>query len=454
MSRIELDTPIGTVSADLDDLSRDLSYLLSKVKKTDKVDQSINEFIIPNDDSVNHAIESKRKYYHDRSYIFWMQAMMGIIEEGYTIVKAENYNYGDNMTAPVWFDEKIGDVTIKVPHKLVMFVESKTNPEERFVIMFTPFDEYEVDMVFQFRSGTFDYTSFWEKVENYFYTQGMLKGALFSADFKMLETETLSWSDMIIKDTDRKQLERNLVKFIDSVELFQKKGLRGSRGVLLAGPPGTGKTLTCKVLMNEIDATVLYVARDAVSDVGQITELYKMARRFAPSIVILEDIDTLGGLGRDEADHPLLGEFLNCLAGVEENNGVVTLATTNHPEKLDWALTDRPGRFDVRLKFDYPDEETRLAILAKYLEPFTTKGLKLKSITKRTEKFSGAYLHELVQSAFMFAHEECGYCDNPTIHQKHLDTALEQIMGQRETVSREKGLTYSGDELTFEELYN
>ena len=71
---------------------------------------------------------------------------MGIIEEGYTIVKAENYNYGDNMTAPVWFDEKIGDVTIKVPHKLVMFVESKTNPEERFVIMFTPFDEYEVDI--------------------------------------------------------------------------------------------------------------------------------------------------------------------------------------------------------------------------------------------------------------------------------------------------------------------
>ena len=94
--------------------------------------------------------------------------------------------------------------------------------------------------------------------------------------------------------------------------------------------------------MSEIDATVLYVARDAIQNVGQITDLYKMARRFAPAIVILEDIDTLGGLGRDEGDHPLLGEFLNCLAGVEENNGVVTLATTNHPEKLDWALTDRP----------------------------------------------------------------------------------------------------------------
>ncbi len=316
MSRIELDTPIGTVSADLDELSADLSYLLNKVKKIDKVDQAINEFLMPAEDTANHAIESKRKYYHNRSYIFWMEAMMGIIEENYTIVRSENYNYGDNMTAPVWFDEKIGDTTIKVPHKLVMFVESKTNVEERCVIMFTPFDEYEVDMVFQFRSGTFDYSSFWEKVENYFYTKGMLKGAHFSADFKMLDTETLTWDSMIIKDDDRKILERNLIKFIDSVELFQQKGLRGSRGVLLAGPPGTGKTLTCKVLMNEIDATVLYVARDAVTDVGQITELYKMARRFAPAIVILEDIDTLGGLGRDEADHPLLGEFLNCLAGV------------------------------------------------------------------------------------------------------------------------------------------
>jgi AAA+ superfamily predicted ATPase len=454
MSRIELDTPIGTVSADLDELSADLSYLLNKVKKIDKVDQAINEFLMPAEDTANHAIESKRKYYHNRSYIFWMEAMMGIIEENYTIIRSENYNYGDNMTAPVWFDEKIGDTTIKVPHKLVMFVESKTNVEERCVIMFTPFDEYEVDMVFQFRSGTFDYSSFWEKVENYFYTKGMLKGAHFSADFKMLDTETLTWDSMIIKDDDRKILERNLIKFIDSVELFQQKGLRGSRGVLLAGPPGTGKTLTCKVLMNEIDATVLYVARDAVTDVGQITELYKMARRFAPAIVILEDIDTLGGLGRDEADHPLLGEFLNCLAGVEENGGVVTLATTNHPEKLDWALTDRPGRFDVRLKFDYPDEETRLAILEKYLQPFTTKGINLKSITRGTEKFSGAYLHELVQSAFMFALEECDYCKNPTIAQSHLTAALERLENQRATVSKEKGLSYSGDELTFEELYN
>jgi cell division protease FtsH len=270
----------------------------------------------------------------------------------------------------------------------------------------------------------------------------------------MLETPKLDWNDIVIKSEDRQVLDRNLVKFIDSVDLYRRKGLRGSRGVLLAGPPGTGKTLSCKVLMNSLDATVLYVSRDAVTDVGQITELYKMARRLSPSVVILEDIDTLGGLGRDEGDHPLLGEFLNCLAGVEDNDGVVTLATTNHPEKLDWALTDRPGRFDVRLKFDYPDEKSRMAILDKYLTPFQTKNIKLKSLMKRTDKFSGAYLQEIVQSAFMVAHEECGYCDEPTITQKHLEEALSQMESQRATVSREKGLTYNGTEMTYEELYN
>ena len=453
MSRIEIETPIGPITANLDELGESLSYLMTKVKKTDKVDQAISKFLQVDEDTT-HPIESKRKYYHDRSYIFWMEALMEVINTGYDITRAENYNYGDTMTAPIWFDEKVGDVTVKVPHKLVMYVQSKTNAEERFVIMFTPFDEYEVDMVFQFRSGCFDYSEFWQTVEDYFYNQGLLKGAHFTADFKMLETPKLDWNDIVIKSEDRQVLDRNLVKFIDSVDLYRSKGLRGSRGVLLAGPPGTGKTLSCKVLMNSLDATVLYVSRDAVTDVGQITELYKMARRLSPSVVILEDIDTLGGLGRDEGDQPLLGEFLNCLAGVEDNDGVVTLATTNHPEKLDWALTDRPGRFDVRLKFDYPDEKSRMAILDKYLTPFQTKNIKLKSLMKRTDKFSGAYLQEIVQSAFMVAHEECGYCDEPTITQNHLEQALSQMESQRATVSREKGLTYNGTEMTYEELYN
>lgn len=81
MSRIEIETPIGPISADLDNLSEDLSYLLSKVKKTDKIDESTLAFlgIARDDDSV--AVESKRTYYHDRSYVFWMDAMLTVLEK-------------------------------------------------------------------------------------------------------------------------------------------------------------------------------------------------------------------------------------------------------------------------------------------------------------------------------------------------------------------------------------
>ena len=451
--QLSIDTPIGPITANLTELSAGLSFLAENIVKTDKIDQEVSKYLMIDDDPSAFPIESKRQYYHDRSYVFWMYALMEVLNKDYDIVNSENFNYGNAKTVPVWFDEKIGKQTIKVPHKLVMYVQSKKNPTQRVVIMFTPFDEYEVDIVFQFRSDCFNYTKFWDGIEKYFYESGLLKGAHFTANYEMLDTEKLSWDDIIIDAEDRHTLERNLVRFIDSVDLFKKKGLRGSRGVLLAGPPGTGKTLACKVLMNELDTTVVYVARDCITTTGQIGDLYKLARRLAPSVVILEDIDTLGGLSRDEGDHPLLGEFLNCLAGVEENHGVVTLATTNHPEKLDWALTDRPGRFDVRLKFDYPSEKSRIAIIQKYLSPFKTQKLNLKEIGKRTEKFSGAYLQETVQTAFMFAHEECGYCDEPVITQAHLIASLKQIDGHRQIVGKEKNLPYSKEKDEFADSY-
>jgi len=453
VNELRIETPIGPITAPLEALSESLSYLANQVRKTDKADQSIEKFLSLGQDSETYSIESKRKFYIDRSYVFWMEALLGVIDSEWEITKVENYNHGENKTAPVWFDEKVGDRVIKVPHKLIMFVQNKITPENRFVISFTPYDEYEVDVVTQFRSDQFDYTEFHAKMETYFFEQGSLRGAHFDASYKFLETPNVDWDAIIIKNEDRHVLDRNLTRFIESVPLFQDKGLRSSRGVLLTGPPGTGKTLTCKVLINQLDATVIYVARDSISDVGQITSLYKVARRLSPCVVILEDIDTLGGLSREDADHPVLGEFLNCLAGVEDNHGVVTLATTNHPEKLDWALTDRPGRFDVRLDFGYPDETLRESILSKYLSPFKTGKINLARIAKDTKKFSGAYLQEIIQSAFMLAHEECDYCHEPVIMQSHLDMALSHIKSQREIVGREKNLSYASNEKGSYDLY-
>ena len=187
---------------------------------------------------------------------------------------------------------------------------------------------------------------------------------------------------------------------------YEKRRLPTSRGILLTGPPGTGKTLLCETIMNTLDCTTIYVSSDKVDKRGDISEVYYLAKRLSPSIVIIEDIDTLGGLDRREGNtHPLFGEFLNCLNGVSSNEGVVTIATTNYPENLDLALTDRPGRFDLKIRMDLPNPKARKYILLKYLEEFDYEELNISKIVNKTEDLSGAYLREIVVTAYMISQE-------------------------------------------------
>jgi len=127
---------------------------------------------------------------------------------------------------------------------------------------------------------------------------------------------------------------------------------------------------------------------------------------------------------------------------MERNSGVITLATTNYPQHLDWALADRPGRFDSRMEFGYPKDNAREAILKKYLEPFNTGKLDLKPIIKKSEGFSGAYLQELVQTAFMLAFEKEDYnIDLVKIENEHLVSALDNLLKQRQEAKKERGVT-------------
>jgi ATP-dependent 26S proteasome regulatory subunit len=196
--------------------------------------------------------------------------------------------------------------------------------------------------------------------------------------------------------------------------------------------------LCCETIMGMVDATTIYVTSDSIDSIGQIKGLYKLARRLSPSLVIIEDIDTLGGLDRRErGNHPLLGEFLNCLSGVGGNDGVITIATTNYPENIDIALGDRPGRFDLRVKFGYPDKELRGYILEKYLKEFKTdKKLNLSKIIKETENMSGAYLKEIVMVAYMIT-VEYGV---ESISQKILDEAFDSVKQLKREVDKTYGV--------------
>jgi len=437
---LKIESPIGEIVIPTEPLKQMLNYFANNMVIVDQMDSKISDFF---GCDVNN-LEIKQRDYSGREYIMWSYSLMQVIEEEYDIVKIENFRHGDAETPPIWNEEKIHGNIYKIPYKLTLFLKSKESGEP-LVIGFWPYDQYEIDIKFYFRAGgvSSSYTEFWDKVKAHFNTKGLLKGAKFSAEFEFLEVPPVSWDDIVIDDTVIQNLNRNIINFIPHMDMYLDKNLRSSRGVLITGPPGTGKTLCCNVIMNQVDTTTIYIARDAVKHEGVISRLYKLARHLAPTVVIIEDIDTLGGLDRREShDHPLLGEFLNCLSGMERNSGVVTLATTNYPQHLDWALADRPGRFDARIKFGYPKEAARKEILSKYLGPFALGKINIHSIIKKSDGFSGAYLQELVQTAFMLAFEEQAYdIKKAKIQDSHLTQALEILTNQRQSAKKEQGIT-------------
>ncbi len=120
----------------------------------------------------------------------------------------------------------------------------------------------------------------------------------------------------------------------------------------------------------------------------------------------------------------MFGEFLNCLNGVSSNEGVVTIATTNYPENLDLALTDRPGRFDLKIVMDLPNSKARKYILLKYLEEFDCEDLNIDKIVNNTDGLSGAYLREIVVTSYMISQERDIQINNKIL-QESADSIIE-----------------------------
>jgi len=253
-----------------------------------------------------------------------------------------------------------------LPIQTTYFIENKHN-NNRFVVSLFPVDGVNLDVRIAYDTATSSAAEFMEQFTLFHQTKGILKNSKFNCKLKWLDYEPTTWKDIIMTESQRTSIKRNITKFIENIDLFKEKGLPLSRGILITGPPGTGKTLLCNTIMSQTECTLIYITSDTVNSRGDIVEMYELARSLSPSIVVVEDIDTLGATDRETGgDSPLLGEFLNCLAGVEKNDSVVTIATTNYAKHLDKALIDRPGRFDVRLDLGLPDDNLRETIFKRY----------------------------------------------------------------------------------------
>jgi cell division protease FtsH len=205
-----------------------------------------------------------------------------------------------------------------------------------------------------------------------------------------------------------------VVDFLKHPDRYRRAGAVGPKGVLMVGPPGTGKTLLARAVAGEAHVPFISVTGSSFVELfvgvgaARVRDLFAEARKRAPSIVFIDEIDAIGQrrggqvVSNDERDQTL-NQLLSEMDGFDMATGVVVMAATNRPETLDPALL-RPGRFDRQVVIPLPTQGERRAILqvharGKQLGP----DVDLEVVARGTPGFSGADLANLVNEAAIFA---------------------------------------------------
>ena len=157
--------------------------------------------------------------------------------------------------------------------------------------------------------------------------------------------------------------------------------------MLVHGRPGCGKTLLGKVLCSQVDATFIAAKPGDLGCTDDIVHTFVMARELAPAVLFLEDIDLFGGhRGRHQLSDMLLGELMNQLDGIEENDGLLVVATTNDLGAVEPALKERPSRFDVVVGVPEVSTEVRRRYLRDFLAARSLDGSLYPELDGATEK--------------------------------------------------------------------
>ena len=228
----------------------------------------------------------------------------------------------------------------------------------------------------------------------------------------LIHKPNVTWNDVGGLEKAKEKL-RELVELpLLRPDLFEKAGIKPSKGILLTGPPGTGKTLLAKAVANESQANFISVkGPELVSKwVGEsekhIREIFKKARQVAPSIIFFDEFDSISklrGSSLSDSTEKIVNQLLTELDGIEELEKVVIIAATNRKDLIDPALI-RPGRIDSIIELEIPDKKTREEIFKIHTKKMPiSKDVNIKNYIEKTEGWNGAELQSLCREAGMKA---------------------------------------------------
>lgn len=248
------------------------------------------------------------------------------------------------------------------------------------------------------------------------------------------EKERTMFSDVAGVKEAKEELEE-VVDFLKNPSKYTAMGAKIPKGVMLVGGPGTGKTLLARAVAGEANVPFFSISGSEFVEMfvgvgaSRVRDLFKKAKRNAPCIVFIDEIDAVGrqrgtglGGGHDEREQTL-NQILTEMDGFETNTNVIVMAATNRPDVLDPALL-RPGRFDRRVVVDSPSIDDREHILKVHAKnkPLA-KSVDLGDIAKQTPGFSGADIENLMNEAAILAAKK----NQKEITQHDIEMSVEKV---------------------------
>ena len=227
--------------------------------------------------------------------------------------------------------------------------------------------------------------------------------------FQSIETSDVNFNDVGGMDELKEEIKLNIIYPFKNPELFIQYGKKAGGGILLYGPPGCGKTFIAKATASECNATFFNISIADILDmhVGnseqKLHELFRLARRKAPSVIFIDEIDALGNdrmkTGENVYARTLVNQFLSELDGLgSDNTSIMILGATNVPWFVDTALK-RPGRFDKTIFVPPPETSARTKIFKLLLSGKPVENIDYKLLATKTNRYSAADIKAVCNAA-------------------------------------------------------
>jgi transitional endoplasmic reticulum ATPase len=257
------------------------------------------------------------------------------------------------------------------------------------------------------------------------------------------KVEKISWGDIIIDDELKHEMQ-SVISLLRDPSTAQRYGITVPKGILLNGPPGTGKTTLAKVIANEANLAFFVLQTDEIISkwVGEseknLTKLFKMASKNAPSIIFIDEVDSIAkNRAEGNAQHAdnLLNHLLQLIDGVVKREGVYIIAATNRADLVDPALK-RGGRLNKTIQVPLPNEAARVALFSMYLSKLHLSGaVDIEKLAQITEGRCAADIREICNQAGLnaFKRESVTGSRDYQVSAADLDRAVAEWVGEVQT---------------------